>query len=223
MNEEPVEVPADDGLLETVVAPVATPADQAEAAAIRRRWINLGEIVAVAGLIISALALWNSFADRRADEAEKRAEQVSETRLRRTVLLSAQPNSSGNLLELRDAAHPVQSISVTFPSALDIGEQSSAGNLRIVADWFSSRLLTLTDHGPDAQSGRIPVIIAADYWDGDSHVTDRAIYDILWHTEGRLLRGRIVKLEGLVLRERGKATQARIDALWQGMAPKPQR
>ena len=35
-----------------------TPETRAET---RRRWINIGEIVAVAGLIISALALWNSW------------------------------------------------------------------------------------------------------------------------------------------------------------------
>jgi hypothetical protein len=27
----------------------------------RRRWINIGEMVAVAGLIVSGLALWNSW------------------------------------------------------------------------------------------------------------------------------------------------------------------
>ena len=32
-----------------------TPSEQ------RRRWINIGEIIAVAGLFISGLALWNSW------------------------------------------------------------------------------------------------------------------------------------------------------------------
>ncbi len=33
----------------------------AEAAAIRRRWINLGEVLAVIAVLISALTLWNSY------------------------------------------------------------------------------------------------------------------------------------------------------------------
>ena len=37
-------------------------------AQIRRRWINLGEFVAVAGLLISALALWNNW--RNSDKPE---------------------------------------------------------------------------------------------------------------------------------------------------------
>ncbi|HEX8061853.1 MAG TPA: hypothetical protein VF535_01415 [Allosphingosinicella sp.] len=39
-------------------------AERREAAAIRRRWITLGEILAVIGVLISALALWSSRACR---------------------------------------------------------------------------------------------------------------------------------------------------------------
>jgi len=59
-----------------------TPAEKAEAAAIRRRWVTLGEFVAVAGLIISALALWSSYTDRRADQAEKQIEKAENARAR---------------------------------------------------------------------------------------------------------------------------------------------
>ena len=58
-----------------------TPAEKAEKAAIRRRWISLGEFVAVAGLIISALALWNGYTDRRTDQAEKQAEKAQASRM----------------------------------------------------------------------------------------------------------------------------------------------
>ncbi|MBY0581580.1 MAG: hypothetical protein K2P68_01505 [Sphingomonas sp.] len=200
-----------------------TPAEKAEAAAIRRRWITLGEFVAVAGLIISALAFWNSFVDRRADEADRRAERLTETRQRRAVLLVASPSSSGRQLDLRDPIHPIQSVTISYPRSLSIAPTSSAGRLTVAADWFSGPLLALTDAGPDIQSGKLPVIIAADYWDGDNHVTDQAIYDVLWRTEGRVLRGRAVRLDGLVLRQRNHATQAQIDALWKRLAPKPQR
>ena len=78
-----------------------TPAEKAEAAAIRRRWITLGEIVAVAGLIISALALYLSYADRRADEAERQREKASEEKVRSVVLLTAEPADGGRKLALR--------------------------------------------------------------------------------------------------------------------------
>ena len=50
-----------------------TEAEAAEAAATRRRWINLAEIVAVAGLLISGLALWNNYRERAGDESDKAA------------------------------------------------------------------------------------------------------------------------------------------------------
>src|SRR3546814_20351205 len=54
-----------------------TKAQAAEAAAIRRRWITLGEIVAVAALIISGLTFWNSYSERTASEAERAAEKAA--------------------------------------------------------------------------------------------------------------------------------------------------
>ena len=39
--------------------------EQAERLAIRRRWINVGEVVAVAGLIIAALSLYLGWSGRR--------------------------------------------------------------------------------------------------------------------------------------------------------------
>lgn len=198
-----------------------TPAERAEAAAVRRRWITLGEVVAVAGLLISALALWNSYADRRADEAEKHAERAEQARTRNAVLLSATPEQGGAALSVRDSQHPVQSINVTFPTPLGVAPQGSSGNLQIRADWVNGALLAATDKGPDVQQGRLPVLISADFWDGDDHVTDTAIYDLLWRTEGRFLRGRSVRLTGMVLHARKSATKARVDALWQQQAPKP--
>ena len=45
-----------------------TPSERAEAAATRRRWITLAEVVAVAGVLIGALTLYTNWSDRRADE-----------------------------------------------------------------------------------------------------------------------------------------------------------
>lgn len=196
-----------------------TPAEKAEAAAIRRRWVTLGEVVAIAGLIISALALWSSWADHRADEADRRAEKALAAKAKTVVLLTSTPQRGGEELALADAAHPVQSITVTFPTAFGLSPQTSALTPTISARSFAAKLMAMTDGGADRRTGRLPVMIASDYWDGDQHITDRAIYDIVWQTEGRLLLGRSLKLDGLILREREKPDQARVDALWSRVAP----
>ncbi len=49
--------------------------------------------------------------------------------------------------------------------------------------------------------------------DEDRPLSDTAIYDLSWHTEGRTLRGRVFRLDGLLLRERG-GDRRRLDALW---------
>ncbi|OYY69387.1 hypothetical protein [Sphingomonas sp. 28-63-12] len=200
-----------------------THAERAEAAAIRRRWVTLGEIVAIAGLIISALALWSSWADHRTDEAERRAEKAAEAKAKTAVLLTATPRHGGEDLALTDPGHPVQSITVTFPTAFGLPVQSSAPSPTIAARWFAAKLIAMTDGGADSRTGRLPVIIASEYWDGDRQMIDRAIYDIAWRTEGRLLLGRLVRLDGLILRERGKPDQARVDALWSRVAPAPRK
>ena len=63
----------------------ADPSEQAERRAIRRRWINVGEIVAVAGLIVAALSLYLGWSGRREDEAERQADRAAFGLLGRTV------------------------------------------------------------------------------------------------------------------------------------------
>ena len=194
-------------------APEVSASDKAEAAAIRRRWVTLAEIVAIAGLVISGVSLWVNWSDRRTDEQEKQIEKASETRARSLVLLTGTPERGGERLALKDAAHPVQSIDVRFPTALGVSPQTSVLEPRIEANWFSNAILAATDKGPDTQQGRLPVLITSTYWDADQQRRDSAIYDIVWSSEGRLLRGRKLKLSGLMLHER-TAAPARLDALW---------
>ncbi|MGJ3649814.1 hypothetical protein ACLB0R_15260 [Sphingomonas sp. GlSt437] len=183
--------------------------DAAEAAAIRRRWITLGEGVAVAGLIVSALALWNSYADRRTDEAQKAAE----TRAHSAVFLTATPRHGGEVLALSDAQHPTQSLSIAFPPSLGVAPHTVSGTLELRADWIADAVLAAADKS-GARQGRLPVVITAHYWDGDNDVSDAAIYDVMWRSEARLLRGHALRLTGMVLRQRKDATPARADVLW---------
>ncbi|SFP37653.1 hypothetical protein [Sphingomonas rubra] len=180
--------------------------------ATRRRWITLAELVAVAGVLIAALTLYLGWSDRRADEAARQAETANSARDRSRVDLKAAVEDGGTALALTDERHDLSELTVAFPRALGVATQRPA-ETAIDADWIAAPLLKLTDGGADARTGRLPVLLTVRYWDGDAARTATGIYDVIWRTEGRMLRGRTLSLEGLRLRERGGG-QARLDAIW---------
>lgn len=194
---------------------------KAEAAATRRRWINLGEFIAVGGLIIAVLGLYLNWADRRADTTEKRVATAKAERERsRFAIRGVATENGASLLLQHDEQHPIRDATLTFPSALGIGSTD------IVADsidrtTFEQALLKATDGGPDTRSGLLPVLLVLTYWDGDTARTTRGIYDIGWKTaKGLPLFGRSLKLESLRLREMG-GDQQRLDAVWARQKPSP--
>ena len=186
-----------------------TPAERAEKAAIRRRWISLAEWVGIAALLVSAVGLWMSWSDRKADQAERATESAEKS----IVTFTASRSGGGAVLALSDPDHRIQEIDVTFPPSLGADSQTALSSPQINAKWFDRALLAATDKGKDEREGRLPVLITARWWNGDAQKTDRAIYQVRWRTAGRLFRGRTVNLEGASLAERG-GTPARLDALW---------
>lgn len=187
-----------------------------EQAQTRRRWITLAEAVAVAGVLIAALTLYLSWSDKRDERAEQAASRQAQTRTASVITLRGTRAKGGERLELADPAHPVDTITVTFPTALGVGVKEAALKPAIEADWPAAPLRDLTD---GKATGRVPVLIASTFWDGETKRIDRAIYDVIWSIEDGLL-GRDFKLDGLMLRERG-GSQARLDAIWKQVAPKP--
>jgi hypothetical protein len=195
---------------------------KAEAAATRRRWLTLAEIVAIAGVVIAGLTLWNNWQGREADQQARQAEAAQAANAAHTselVTLTATPEDGGSRLALGDASHHVQSVTVQFPTALGIAPQTSTLPPTIDADWFDGPLLALLKDGNDDQHGRLPVAITADYWDGGDHRTDTAIYDIIWSSHGRFLRGRVLELKGVVLEQRHGVSQQAVDARWRKEKP----
>ena len=65
----------------------------------------------------------------------------------------------------------------------------------------------------------MPVLITADWWDADTRRTDRAIYDLRWHSEGHLIRGRSLRLDGLTLVQHGGGA-ASVEARWSSEKPR---
>lgn len=192
----------------------SSPADKAEAAAIRRRWINLGELVAIAGLIIAGVTLWLSLSDRRSAESDK--DRVSADKS--LVAFASTRTQRGATLALADPDHRIQQIDVAFPPSLGVPAQLGVIDPHISAAWFDKALLKATDGGPDNRSGKLPVLITTTWWEGANRKTDRAIYQVAWSTSGRMFQGRSLDLDGASLAERG-GNAARLDALWKAERP----
>lgn len=208
--------PPPDRALETA-ATVAVA--KAEAAATRRRWINLGEFVAVAGLVIGGIGLWLNWSDRRTDQVEKQAAKIEQARAAARYDIAATVGPRDDLLFARDERHPLGDITLAFPAALGIGTRTTPAQ-SVPKSWYERALLKATDGGADDETGTLPVLTTVRYWDGDTQRTVRGIYDIVWRTKGGGLLGRSVHVVGFKRREAG-GTQARVDALW--VAARPRR
>jgi hypothetical protein len=191
-----------------------SPAERREAAATRRRWVTLAEVVAVAGVLIAALTLWSNWSDRRADQVARAAQEARAARADTVFEVRAVPDKARKaLMLLRDERHALGDVTVVFPTALGVASQSPVPLQTIERDWFADALLKATAGGPDTQSGRLPILLTVAYSGGDRQRIARGIYDIVWTTEGRFLRGRALHLEALRLRRQG-GDQAALDAAW---------
>ncbi|TXC70511.1 hypothetical protein FSB78_05825 [Sphingomonas ginsenosidivorax] len=195
-----------------------TPAERKEAAATRRRWVSLAEVLGVTGALIAALTLWINWSDRRADQADKAQARASEQRAESRVALSAEVQDGGKALLLKDSRHEIQDVAIAFPKALGISAQHPPADPLIAVSAFETVLLKLTDGGADERTGRLPVLLTISYLDGETTRTTSGIYDLLWKTEGRMLRGRDLRLTGMKVRQ-VRGTQAQLDAVWARAKP----
>lgn len=198
----------------------------AEAAAIRRRWITLGEVLTLIAVTISALTLWNSWSERRDSAAMKNAEaQQASAKAQTLVLIAADSGERKLLLKSASADQSVQSQKVVFPAALGTAPAETTGEPRIEAGWFEDALKKARERArlPDNSRGdeRLPVAITTRFLvDGAAH-EDIALYDVGYTISGRLLGGHSLKLRGLSLVAPVKraSAQAKLDARWKQLFP----
>jgi hypothetical protein len=197
-----------------------------EAAAIRRRWITLGELVAVIAVLISGLTLWNSWSERRDSEAARSIDaERNSAKAATLVLVASQSGKSALTLEPASAEQNVQSQRILFPTALGAVPAETTGEPRIEAAWFERKLIKAREAArlPDDSRGdeKLPVAIVTRYLvDGSAH-EDVALYDLGYTVSGRLVSGHEVALRGLSLVSRVKKSeaQARLDARWKALVP----
>ncbi|HEX8223439.1 MAG TPA: hypothetical protein VF605_06460 [Allosphingosinicella sp.] len=194
-----------------------TPEERREAAAIRRRWITLGEILAVIGVLISGLALWNSWSERSAAENERAAQKAQQANVSRTLLLK--PSGGGKRLAItaHDPDQAIQSQTLIFPSAFALGAFETT-EPRIEAEWMKRALKKAREKDEKVRGdARMPVAITTRFIAGGRSLTDTALYDVGYkESGGGLFEGREVELKGLSLIRRGAegTAQKQLDALW---------
>lgn len=194
----------------------------AEARAIRRRWITLGEMLAVVAVAISGLTLWNSYDERKTAAAE-RAEAARAAPKPRAAELIAWEQNGGASLAFKGAGCALQNAEIAFPTALGVPSRSTVLEHTIRANWFDDALLKLTDGGPDRATGVVPVAIEFGCEGlGTGYMTEAGIYDIAYEIAPGFLTGRGVELRGMT-RRAGGGGQARLNAVWAKVKPVVQK
>jgi hypothetical protein len=197
-----------------------TPAQAAEAAAIRRRWITLGEILAVIAVLISGLTLWNSYSERNAAEAERAAEKKEEAARSQALVLKAEGSGKRLNLASLDPEQAIQSQTIAFPASLGLRPIQTLIEPRIEAGWIKDAVKKARASGQAAKASgdpRMPVAITTRFVNGGRSFTDTSIYDVGYRRDDGLL-GSEIELLGLSFVERVAPANAlaRLDSIWKG-------
>lgn len=195
--------------------------ESAQAKSRRWRWITLAELLAVATVLISALALYDSHRARTQDDAARAAAQGREAvRVDRLTLIGT-ARDDGRRLQLAPATgtQVVQSQLIRFPAALGVAPAQTTGDPRLEAAWFADGLKKArraAGQGDDSIGDeRLPIAIETRYLADGVIRTDRAIYDVGYTISGQFLGGSRVTLRGLALVERPAGDLAAVlDKRW---------
>ena len=194
-----------------------SPAERKEAAAIRRRWITLGEVLAVIGVLISGLALWNSWSERSAAEKERIAEKAKQANVSRILLLKASGGGKRLALTAHDPGQAIQGQTLLFPTAFGLGAFDTT-EPRIEAEWVKRAIRKAKEKDEKVRGdARMPVAITTRFVADGRAFTDTALYDVGYkESGGGLFEGSEVELKGLSLIGRTTAARAQqqLDSLW---------
>jgi len=156
----------------------------------RRRWVNLGEMIALLALIVSALGLWITWKN----SGEDKPTRIVEQRQAIPLTLRAAADSDGRQLMITpvEPGHALESLTLTIKGASPI-EVGSDG--RLAASDVESALKARTEaKGPHS----VPVRIAARYVEAgtDRHGGGNYVLRYRWEGGG-LFGGRSIRLTGL--------------------------
>lgn len=158
----------------------------------RRRLINLGELIALAALIVSALGVWIAWKSSSEDKTTRIVEQRQPVPL----TLRGTADRDGGELDISpvDSGHALQSLTVTIKGASPI-EVGSDGKLR------ASDVQAALKDRPKEDKDRtyaVPVRISAHYVEMGADRRGGGNYVLRYRWEGGgLFGGRSLRLVGL--------------------------
>lgn len=155
----------------------------------RRRWINFGEFVALAALIISALGLWNSW-----QEGKKGPTEVVEKSRSIPLVLRGKAEDGGRRLAITpvEASHALESLVLTFPGGKTV-ELGDDGDLAA-----SAVESALADPGERKGNGSVTAKIDARYVEAGQERRSAHSYLLRYRWEGGgLFGGKSLRLTGL--------------------------
>ena len=158
----------------------------------RRRWINLGELIALAALIVSGLGVWIAWKNNSEDKPTRVVEQKSSVPL----ALRGTVDSEGRVITLvpADASHALESATVTIKGAspIEVGSDGrlAAGDVQAALNGREKESKGLTHS--------IPLRIAARYVEAGADRRGGGNYVLRYKWEGGgLFGGRSLRLVGL--------------------------
>ena len=158
----------------------------------RRRWINLGELIALAALIVSAAGVWIAWKSSKEDKPTRVVEQRSSVPL----ALRGTVDSDGRTLTIMpaDPSHGLESatISIKGASPIDVGSDGRVGASDIEG------ALKGHEKEPKDVTLRLPVRIDARYVEAgtDKHGGGSYVLRYKWEGGG-LFGGRSLRLLGI--------------------------
>jgi hypothetical protein len=158
----------------------------------RLRWVTLGEAIAIAALIVSAVGVWIGW---KTSTADKDPTTVIEKRQAVPLALRGRPREDGQILEISpvESGHALQSLNliVAGASAIDVGSDGELG----AADLERA----LGDLAADGEgTHRVRVRIDARYVEAGSDRTATGSYVISYRWKGGgLFGGRSLRFAGM--------------------------
>lgn len=156
----------------------------------RRRWITLGEIIALAALAVSALGVWIAWKSTNEDKPTRIVEQKQPIPL----MLRGRVQDDGRRIEISpvESSHALESLTVTIAGVSPI-ELGADGVLR-ASDLESA----VEDRDKDRKgSHNLPVQIDARYVEAGADRRSRATYVLHYRWEGGgLFSGHSLRLVG---------------------------
>ena len=159
----------------------------------RLRWVTLGEAVAVAALILSALGLWNSW---RNDQKKPAPERIIEERRPVPLALRGQADEEGRMLVISavEPGHALDSLTVSISGSDKAISLGSDGRLR--SRDVEQALGATAKRGDDVQRAKIR--IDARYVEAGEDRRGGGNYMLTYRwKDGGILGDRSVRLERL--------------------------